>query len=69
MSVEPGTLDANVLDYAINADAPQHAASRALVEAWRCFTAEACFLMYLRTRFCGSMSGGEGQSGPRKMVA
>jgi predicted nucleic acid-binding protein len=26
MSVEPGILDANVLAYAVNADAPQHAA-------------------------------------------
>jgi predicted nucleic acid-binding protein len=35
MSVEPGMLDANVLAYAVNADAPQHAASRALLEAAR----------------------------------
>jgi len=35
MSVEAGLLDANVLVYAINADAPQHAASRALLEAGR----------------------------------
>ena len=33
MSVDPGVLDANVLAYAVNADAPQHAASRALLEA------------------------------------
>ncbi|MGA2115497.1 MAG: TA system VapC family ribonuclease toxin [Bryobacteraceae bacterium] len=33
MSVEPGILDANILVYAVNADAPQHAASRALLEA------------------------------------
>jgi predicted nucleic acid-binding protein len=32
MSVEPGILDANVLAYAVNADAPQHGASRALLE-------------------------------------
>ena len=35
MSVEPGLLDANVLAYAINADAPQHDASRALLEVAR----------------------------------
>jgi predicted nucleic acid-binding protein len=35
MSVEPGILDANVLAYAVNADAPQHAASRALLEGAR----------------------------------
>ena len=33
MPVEPGILDANVLAYAVNADAPQHAVSRALLEA------------------------------------
>jgi predicted nucleic acid-binding protein len=33
MPVEPGVLDANVLAYALNADAPQHTASRALLEA------------------------------------
>ena len=33
MSVEPGVLDANILAYAVNADAPQHAASRALLDA------------------------------------
>jgi uncharacterized protein len=35
MSVEAGILDANVLAYAINADARQHSASRALLEAAR----------------------------------
>jgi predicted nucleic acid-binding protein len=35
MSVEPGVLDANVLAYALNGDAPQHAASLALLEAAR----------------------------------
>ena len=35
MSPEPGVLDANILAYAINADAPQHGASRALLEAAR----------------------------------
>ena len=34
-SVEPGIIDANVLVYAMDADAPQHAASRALLEAAR----------------------------------
>src|SRR5258708_39472979 len=33
MSVDPGVLDANVLAYAVDVDAPQHAASRALLEA------------------------------------
>ena len=35
MSVEPGVLDANVLAYALNGDAPQHPASLALLEAAR----------------------------------
>ncbi len=35
MPVEPGILDANVLAYAINADAQQHSASRALLDAAR----------------------------------
>jgi predicted nucleic acid-binding protein len=35
MSVEPGVIDANVLVYAMDADAPQHAASRALLDAAR----------------------------------
>jgi predicted nucleic acid-binding protein len=35
MSPEPGLLDTNVLIYAMDADAPQHAASRALLEAAR----------------------------------
>ena len=34
-SVEPGVLDANVLAYAINADADQHVAARTLLEAAR----------------------------------
>jgi hypothetical protein len=35
MSVEPGILDANILAYAFNLDAPQHAASPALLESAR----------------------------------
>lgn len=35
MSVEPGIVDANVLVYAMDADHPQHAASRALLQAAR----------------------------------
>ena len=30
MSIEPGVLDANILVYAVEAGAPQHAFSRAL---------------------------------------
>jgi hypothetical protein len=35
MSVEPGIVDTNVLVYALDADAPQHAAARALIDAAR----------------------------------
>ena len=35
MPVEPGLIDANVLVYAIDADAQQHAASRTLLETAR----------------------------------
>jgi predicted nucleic acid-binding protein len=35
MSVDPGVLDANVLAYALDVIAPQHTASRALLEAAR----------------------------------
>lgn len=35
MSLEPGILDANVLIYAMASEAPQHTASRALVDAVR----------------------------------
>lgn len=33
MSIEPGFLDANILVYAVNLDAPQYSASRALLDA------------------------------------
>ena len=35
MSVEPGVVDTNVLVYALDADAPQHAAARALLQTGR----------------------------------
>jgi toxin-antitoxin system PIN domain toxin len=35
MSVEPGIIDANILVYALDTEAPQHRASRALLEAGR----------------------------------
>ncbi len=35
MSVEPGIVDANILVYAFDANAPQHSASRRLIDAGR----------------------------------
>jgi predicted nucleic acid-binding protein len=35
MSIEPGIIDTNVLIYALDADAPQHTASRTMLEAAR----------------------------------
>jgi len=35
MPVEPGLIDSNVLVYAMDADAPQHSSSRALLQAAR----------------------------------
>jgi predicted nucleic acid-binding protein len=35
MPVEPGLVDTNVPVYALDADAPQHAAARALLDAAR----------------------------------
>jgi predicted nucleic acid-binding protein len=35
MAIEPGLIDANVLVYAMDGDAPQHKASRALLDAAR----------------------------------
>ena len=46
MSVEPGIIDANVLVYAMDADAPQHAASRALLDAAR----EATAVLYVTSQ-------------------
>ena len=39
MSLEPGIVDANILVYAVDADAPQHSASRALLDSARAGTA------------------------------
>jgi predicted nucleic acid-binding protein len=46
MSVEPGIVDANVLVYAMDADAPQHVASRALLDAAR----DACTTLYVTSQ-------------------
>jgi uncharacterized protein len=35
ISIEPGIIDANVLVYAMDADSPQHSASRALLDSAR----------------------------------
>jgi predicted nucleic acid-binding protein len=56
MPFEPGLIDANVLVYAMDADAPQHAVSRALLESAR--TTSAALYVTLQTLvrilFCGN---------------
>ncbi len=47
MSVEPGIVDTNVLVYALDADAPQHAAARALLDAAR---ADASATLFVTTQ-------------------
>jgi uncharacterized protein len=44
MSVEPGIVDTNILVYALDADAPHHAAARALLEAARGDAAATLFV-------------------------
>jgi hypothetical protein len=44
MSVEPGIVDTNVLVYALDADAPQHAAARALLETARADASATLFV-------------------------
>ncbi|HEX3885116.1 MAG TPA: type II toxin-antitoxin system VapC family toxin [Stellaceae bacterium] len=46
MPVEPGFVDTNVLVYALDADAPQHAAARALLDAAR----EASTTLYVTSQ-------------------
>src|ERR1017187_97290 len=69
MLVEPGILDANILAYAVNADAPQHAASRALLEAARSeeHTSELQSPMYLVCRLLPEKSSTNGAGTPRKL--
>ncbi len=44
MSVDPGIVDTNVLVYALDADAPQHAAARDLLEAARADASTTLFV-------------------------
>ena len=64
MFVEPGLLDANVLTYAINADAPQHAAARALVEAG----SDPSTTLYVTLQVLCEFYGENGESGFRLQV-
>lgn len=50
MSIEPGIVDANILVYAFDAEAPQHRASRSLLEAGK--TGATTFLS--RSKFFAS---------------
>ncbi|MGC9950020.1 MAG: TA system VapC family ribonuclease toxin [Bryobacteraceae bacterium] len=65
MSIEPGALDANVLVYAVQAGAPQHASSRALIEAAR----DPATTLYLTSQslceFCSIVTNSRRVAAPR----
>jgi predicted nucleic acid-binding protein len=54
MSVEPGIVDTNVLVYALDADAPQHQASRTLLEAGLDAPATLCVTSQILCEFIPS---------------
>jgi predicted nucleic acid-binding protein len=65
MPIEPGIVDANVLVYALGADAPQHAASRALIEAARDGDARLYVTSQIICEFYSIVTNGRRVSKPR----
>ena len=65
MSVEPGLIDANVLVYAMDADAPQHAASRALLDAARDTSATLYVTLQILCEFYSIVTNGRRVPKPR----
>jgi predicted nucleic acid-binding protein len=65
MPVEPGLIDANVLVYAMDADAPQHAASRALLESARDSGAKFYVTLQTLCEFYSVVTNGRRVSKPR----
>jgi len=65
MPVEPGLVDANVLVYALDADAPQHASSRALLEAARNGSATLFVTLQIICEFYSIVTNARRVSKPR----
>lgn len=65
MSVEPSIIDANVLVYAIDADAPQYVASRALLDAARATPGTFCVTSQLLCEFYSIVTNRRRVSKPR----
>jgi predicted nucleic acid-binding protein len=65
MPVEPGLIDANVLVYALDADAPQHIASRALLDAARDRSANLCVSSLILCEFYSIVTNGRRVPKPR----
>src|SRR5262249_2663018 len=65
MSVEPGIVDINVLVYALDADAPQHAAARALLKAARDGDATLYVTSQILCEFYSVVTNGRRVANPR----
>jgi predicted nucleic acid-binding protein len=68
MPVEPGLIDANVLVYALDADALQHASSRALLESARNGSATLFVTMQILCEFYSIVTNARRVSKPRPPV-
>jgi toxin-antitoxin system PIN domain toxin len=65
MPFKPGLIDANVLVYALDADAPQHAASRALLESARAASTTAYLTLQTHCEFYSIVTNARRVSKPR----
>ncbi len=65
MSVEPGIVDTNVLVYALDADAPQHAAARSLLEIARDGAAVLYVTSQILCEFYATVTNGRRVANPR----
>lgn len=68
MSLEPGIIDANVLVYAMDGGAPQHAASRAVLEAARAEPGTFCVTSQLLCEFYSIVTNARRVANPRSPV-
>jgi predicted nucleic acid-binding protein len=66
MSIEPGIVDTNVLDYALDADAPQHLAARGLLDAVR---TDASTTLFVTSQILCEFYSNSRQSAPRCQAA